>query len=65
MARLTKQQIDAIRDAHAVLDELAVLPPGSPDTAQAREARAKRSALEEAFADAFAPEPPAAEIARA
>lgn len=58
MAKLTKSQTEAIRAAHAALDRLAVVPPGTPDTPAAREARQQRTALEESFPDAFAPEPP-------
>lgn len=63
MAKLNKQQADAVRNAHQALDRLAVLPPGTPDTAEAREARQRRTELETAFPDAWPPDPPAIEIA--
>lgn len=66
MAKLTQKQIAAVRDAHQALDRLALLPPGAGDTAEAREARARRTALEESFPEAFErPAESPIEIARA
>lgn len=58
MAKLTKAQIEAVRNAHKALDERALIPPGSPDTPAAREARQRRTDLEENFPEAFAEDKP-------
>ena len=66
MAKLNEKQREAVKKAHRKLDALAVLPPGVPDTAEAREARQLRTELEEAFADALEEpkETPPIEIAK-
>lgn len=65
MAKLTKAQIEAVRNAHKALDERALIPPGTPDTPAAREARQRRTDLEEAFPEAWPTPTPPIEIAKA
>lgn len=61
MAALTAAQRDALRAAHALIDGLSAAAPGTPDTAERREARRRRTELEEAFGpDVFADPLPAA-----
>lgn len=53
MAKLTAKQQAAVTAAHDLIDTLTVVPPGTPDTPAAREARRLRTDLEECFPEAF------------
>lgn len=64
MAKLNQNQRDAVKKAHKALDRLAVVPPGYPDTAEAREARELRTQMEANFPDAFEQPKPDIEIAK-
>lgn len=55
---VTTRQAEALRALHAYLDRQAVSGPGQPDTPALKEARDLRTALEQAFPDAFPPPTP-------